>query len=374
MITLQDIADRVGVTRTVVSYVLNNRLGKIRVSEAKRLRILELAKELQYVPNHSARALTTKENRTLGMVINYPRSTPLTAGGSVYVFNLLAGMHAACDPIEYRCVYALSDMRSAAAFEMPPFLKERSIDAALLVGYVHREVEEQLLKLNIPLLHIGDNVDPTSRLNCISADLGETLLDDVLDSAVLGGLRSVHLLLAKGPGSQKITKAFTKHGATRHPGVKVTAKMSNGSYITFDDAWQHGLELGQNRPPQLIIAGVDDIPPLVGALRSCGWDCPRDFQILAFSSEGYQELRFVDTSIPLSQIVVPLVEIGSQAARYLIQKTNDVEQATFERSVRCRFLPGGTAPALQQGPLLSRVASQFHNTDSQKTIDCKTST
>ena len=56
-----DIAERVGVSKGAVASVLSN-VGKnvIRVSEAKRAEILRVAREMNYVPNITARALQAR--------------------------------------------------------------------------------------------------------------------------------------------------------------------------------------------------------------------------------------------------------------------------------------------------------------------------
>jgi len=44
--TLSDIARRVGVTKTTVSYVLNRKRSGIRISEETRQRVLSVARQL----------------------------------------------------------------------------------------------------------------------------------------------------------------------------------------------------------------------------------------------------------------------------------------------------------------------------------------
>ena len=66
-VRLQDIADRVEVSRGAVSKVLNDR--PIRIGEAKRRRILDLARELDYRTDMMARALKKKGSRSVGIVV-----------------------------------------------------------------------------------------------------------------------------------------------------------------------------------------------------------------------------------------------------------------------------------------------------------------
>src|SRR5215217_4183891 len=66
-ITSQDVALRAGVSRTTVSFVLND-VKEANISEETRQRVLTAAEELQYVPDAAAQALASGRTRTLGMV------------------------------------------------------------------------------------------------------------------------------------------------------------------------------------------------------------------------------------------------------------------------------------------------------------------
>lgn len=69
-VTLQDIADRIGVTRSTVSYAIT---GRGRVSAETRERVLVAARELGYQPNTLARRL--RGSRTGLIVLRLPRYT-----------------------------------------------------------------------------------------------------------------------------------------------------------------------------------------------------------------------------------------------------------------------------------------------------------
>lgn len=66
-VTIQDIAARAGVSGTTVS--LTFKPGKTRVSDATRQRVLEVARQLNYVPNLSARNLRVGQQPTIGFLI-----------------------------------------------------------------------------------------------------------------------------------------------------------------------------------------------------------------------------------------------------------------------------------------------------------------
>src|SRR5688572_12701723 len=74
--TSQDVARRAGVSRSIVSGVLNGTMSTMRVSEETRERILKAAQELGYTPNPVARALRRQRSNVLGFVPRVHRYSP----------------------------------------------------------------------------------------------------------------------------------------------------------------------------------------------------------------------------------------------------------------------------------------------------------
>ena len=74
-LSIGEIARKVGVSKAVVSAVLNRKENqRIFVSEEKRKKILELAKDIKYFPRKSAKELVTGQTNTIGVIIQ--RFTP----------------------------------------------------------------------------------------------------------------------------------------------------------------------------------------------------------------------------------------------------------------------------------------------------------
>ena len=68
MVTMEDIADEVGCSVNTVSRAINN---KPDVNPVTRMRVLEAAKRLGYVPNSLAQSLVTKNSRTIGVMVPF---------------------------------------------------------------------------------------------------------------------------------------------------------------------------------------------------------------------------------------------------------------------------------------------------------------
>lgn len=86
--TVRDIARRVGASPGAVSFALNDKPG---VSEATRARILEVANELGWRPNRTARALGSSRVGMIGMV--WARDAP-TLGAEPFFAQIVAGLDA----------------------------------------------------------------------------------------------------------------------------------------------------------------------------------------------------------------------------------------------------------------------------------------
>ena len=67
-ITAQEVAEMAGVSRTTVSFVLNNVPG-MRIREETRRRVLSAAQALQYHPDANARHMVAGRTYMLGFIM-----------------------------------------------------------------------------------------------------------------------------------------------------------------------------------------------------------------------------------------------------------------------------------------------------------------
>lgn len=66
-VTMKDIAQMAGVSKATVSMVMNKK--DTSISDATRNKVLEIAKEMRYIPNSIARSLSTKKSGTIGIIL-----------------------------------------------------------------------------------------------------------------------------------------------------------------------------------------------------------------------------------------------------------------------------------------------------------------
>lgn len=146
-ITQEDVAKRAGVSRSVVSYVLNN--GPRKVSEATRQRVLQAIKDLEYRPNENAQRLKLGSDVALN-------SIGIVTGGMGYnlierpYYNIvLSGLY----EYAYQHQQQISFLAYWEALKDPIFfnkhIHEHEISSLVLVLpslIPHKKEDERLLK------------------------------------------------------------------------------------------------------------------------------------------------------------------------------------------------------------------------------------
>ncbi len=159
MLTMKDIAREAGVSVMTVSRVINNVPSK--VSEETRWRILSIIKERGYVPNSSARSLSSRSSRIIAVVI-YGEGNVLS-----YPYN--------ADMLGYVNQYVQKRGYSALLYtgcdfhNMTRQLRSWDVDGAIVWGLYDSEFDRMRLDNKIPLV-FTDSYSPMRQLTNVGID------------------------------------------------------------------------------------------------------------------------------------------------------------------------------------------------------------
>ncbi len=159
---LKDIAEKVGVSIALVSYVMNNQEEEKRVGKKIAQTIREVAKELNYTTNHIAKSLKTKKTHTIGFVvaeINYRFTTGVTRA-----------IEAECQKFNYTVIFGSAHENPKMFAEIINVLLNRQVDGLILVPVEKCEKQiEYLNKNEVPFVLI-DRILPNVEANLIAID------------------------------------------------------------------------------------------------------------------------------------------------------------------------------------------------------------
>lgn len=143
-VTIQDIADRAGVSKSTVSRYLNRGY----ISEEKAGRIRAVISETGFKSNFFAKRLKTKQSKLIGLVL--PRMDSVSVG------KLLAGIGYLLEPEGYQAIILVSQLKVEKELENIVSLYQQGVDGIIVVsvGITPQHIELQR-EVRVPLLYTG---------------------------------------------------------------------------------------------------------------------------------------------------------------------------------------------------------------------------
>lgn len=175
-VTLLDVAQRAGVSRTTASFVLTGRRD-MRISADAEQRVLQAARELDYRPNLTARSLRTRVTQTIGLVSD-TIATDTFAGG------IIRGSTATALTRQHLLFIGETEGDPATEKRLVQDMLDRGVDGFLYAAMYTREVR-------LPVALRGH---PVVLVNCITA--GRRTVSVVPDEHAAGCAAAEELLSA----------------------------------------------------------------------------------------------------------------------------------------------------------------------------------
>lgn len=339
-VTIEDIARRAGVSPGTVSRVLNGLNKENRPAIARRsAKIREIAKELNYRPNHAARQMLKGRFDSVGFL------SCGDLGFDWFPRQLLHGIHDALKARGSRLVITeIAGENFTDPSYIPSFVQETTVDGLL----VHPESVEIM---PVTAFFDGDPL-PAVYVNC-RLEQHAVYPDDHADAygATVRLIEAGHKAIGFwGPPNQ---------GGTTH--FSIVDRLSG-----FEDAMhEHGLaahRVGfQAEPISELAAGCAspeasaffemhpgmtatlcyDLPQatqLYVAARARGLRPPYDCCLVVF----YETPFHMTTGIPMATSVIPFFDVGQKAVEMVAQIIDGVEGSTDSVAVRSkRFFDEG---------------------------------
>jgi LacI family transcriptional regulator len=328
-----DVARMAGVSRTTVSFVLND-VPDVSISDETRERVWEAVVKLGFRPNAMARGLRSRQSNVLGLITDDIAITP-------YAVAIVKGAQEAAFALGKTLLIVDIDLSDAdAAADALDVLMGWRIDGAILATAHHRAVEPPGNLDSIPcvLVHC---YDPARRLRSVVPD------------EVQGGRLATETLLAAGhrriafingpkdfPASAGRLRGYRE--ALAAAGVGGDPRL-----IRVGDWWQesgylHTRELvALDEPPTALFCANDWMAMgAYDALKEAGLGIPADMAVIGFDNrvEIAAHMR-----PPLTTGALPYYEMGAWAARSLVESDDPhADTAPPQLTLPCELIERGS--------------------------------
>ncbi len=244
--TIIDLARACNVSKTTVSFAFNNpeRIGK----ETYNL-IMEKAKELDYIPNPTARNFSLKTKQTIGFLL--PQNFEGTLSNP-YITEVIQGIGNICSENDFTLTLIPPSNGSIndAVFKI-------SVDGIIAIGInVEMEVVESLKRVQIPFVtvdgHPGENM---SSINIDDEKASYELMKKVLEY----GHRKITIVKLRENEYEKNSK-FSSITKKRIKGFEKALKeynlsLDSASLNTYDE--ECTIEAGKKIAKRIIVDGIN---------------------------------------------------------------------------------------------------------------------
>lgn len=302
--TMEDVAERAGVSRALVSLVMRN---SPKVSDHRRRAVLEAAKDLGYQPHIMARSLASRTSNIVGVMVSDLRNA--------FFADVVEGMDSAAQESGLELI--LNTGRRSAARErtaLESLLAFRPGGIILLSPILPAgAIRDAAQQAPLVLVSRSSSIAGVDTVND-DGEVGAGLAVDHLAS--LGHRRIVHLdggtAFSAAPRRKGYRAAMERHGL--EPMV-VPSEHTDSAGLA---AVQKLLNLfSRNNFPTALVCGNDfNAVGAMSALEEAGLRVPDDVSIIGYDNTSLAALRHVS----LTTIDQPRVQMGRLAVEALVER------------------------------------------------------
>jgi LacI family transcriptional regulator len=337
--SIQDVATLAGVSRTTVSFVVNN-APDASISESTRDRVWAAVKELNWRPNAMARGLSSRRSHTIGFisdgfVSDESVATPL-AGKTIQGVQDAA---LATDKMVLVCNTGRNRKVERDTIEM---LLERQVEGIIYATMFHHSVVPPAAISQVPVV----------LLDCFADDRS---LPSVVPDEVQGARTATEVLLQKGhrrigfinnvdpmPAQTERLEGY-KQALASHD-VPFESRLVQYCTTTHTSGgYRCAMSLMQLSEPPTALFCFNDLTAMgvYDALRQLGLSIPEDVAIIGFDN---LELIAAQLYPPLSTMELPHYQMGQWAVQYLIEHAdNPYDDKPVQHKIPCPFIARSSA-------------------------------
>lgn len=305
--TIYDVAERAGVSKSLVSLVLR---GSPQVSERRRAAVLAAIAELDYRPSQAATMLASSRTRNIELLIDDYRNLSFV--------GLVHGVRAGLADLDYYLTVTETALNRPVA--APQFRPSTPADGRIIAA---EPTEADLAGWNGPTVIAGLREAAAADADLVASDdgAGAGLACRHLLSS---GHRDIgHLTGSSGPARQRRDGYLA---AMRDAGLPARLAGELGG-TTEQDGYLAATELLDRHPQTTALLAANDLMAMgaMAAIRERGGDVPRDVSVIGYDNSPLAQSRLLS----LTSVDDRSEAVGEAAAVALLARIDDPTAAPF---------------------------------------------
>jgi DNA-binding LacI/PurR family transcriptional regulator len=314
-VTSLEVAKHAGVSRTTVSFVLNNVEGS-NISTETRTKVQNAAKELGYIPNEAARSLVSGQTRTVGLVISHAEQLQVDA----YIPQLLYSMTAASHQHGYQ-VMLETIYKNNHTSNYVRLVEGHRIDGLIVLNTWSHDLQlPKLLERKFPVVMLGlpQNMSMNDQTFVVEIDGRNASTRATKHLIDLGHSRIAHISFVPEKHDMVQPRREGFKDALEAAGIEFDPKLVRFGNYSAQSGFDAMKSLLQQQPrPTALFAGNDTIAlGAMAAIREHGLRIPEDVAVVGF--DDIPTAPFMSPA--LTTIQAPAILQGKTAIDMLLQR------------------------------------------------------
>lgn len=302
-VTIKDIAKIANVSHTTVSRALND---SPFINVDTKIKIMAIAKELNYVPNYSAKSLVLNRSYNIGLL--FTTISEVTSSG--FFHETVSGVNNVIKESYNLVVRGIDDYKNFT------FINKRSFDGIILMSQSNSDNAfiYYLLDKKIPLVVLNRDIDESSIVNILSSDKRGAY--DAVEYLIENGHKDIAIIEGKvGFNSTIERKNGFLHALIDNKLQIENEYMVKGDYTILSGYNAMKKLLSLSVIPTAVFCSNDDMA--VGAMKAvfeAGLNVPDDISIMGFDGTPFG--AFLRPA--LTTIRRPILEVSTKGAEKLL--------------------------------------------------------
>lgn len=322
--SIKDIASKANVSITTVSFILNGKAEKMRISKAVIEKVQAIIKEIGFTPNQIARSLRTGNTKTIGLIVE-DISNPFFA-------SIARKIEDKAYKKGYKISYSSTENDPVKAKDLIEMFKSRQVDAYIIAPVPGIESDiKRLLADKIPVVIFDRNL-PDLEVNFVVVDnFNGTYIatKHLLDS----GKKNIAFVTVDLHVDQMNNRLFGYEKALQDYNLPVRKELYTA--VKFDSS-------DSNTNAQLMLL-FEDNPEIdavlfstnylaikgLGVLKQLKKEINKDLSVIAYDDHDVFRLH----SPPISVVDQPIEEIAERIIDIVLLELASVSKAVKNRAV-----------------------------------------
>ena len=305
--TIRDVAKFCGVSASTVSRVLN---GYTDISEETAARVYAAIEKLDFVPNNTARMLSRKNTKLIGLTIPDIKDP--------FFSENAAGAEKLLQENGYQIFYGNMERSSEKLLSFLQQARQMRFDGLIITpDEWTEELLNTLQKIHLPVVALRRRPPQSSGVPFVDNDHYKGVMEMMTYLSDLGHTKIAHIVLPTGIGEirREAYRDFCRIRGIDARDVKIDLPANK-----LDQAKENGYRamrriLGEYPDTTAVFAATDQLA--IGAmvcLREAGLSVPRDLSLAGANDMEYASLPWFD----LTTLSLNRTEMGRAAAQMLL--------------------------------------------------------